>query len=225
MKKWKLFQSNGNFTTLLSKPNSCMMAAGHDGKDGEQQHVQSVDLPLRPAWVWNFRQQAQQRRECSHGGCWVSDWVTPQESDILRFGGVAFQYHPLHFNRLVLQCDMGSAYPPALNSRGQAGLPGSSCLLLTYHPPAKVAAERSCRRAAPRHGRPKDEAELVRGSGGGGFLLSSARCPLGSEAERSHLGERVSLVAPGNTAPKVFTLLGEEGQLRLGEIEASHRGG
>jgi hypothetical protein len=42
--------------------------AGHDGEDGEQQHMrQFVDLPLRPAWIRNVRQQAQQRREFGHG--------------------------------------------------------------------------------------------------------------------------------------------------------------
>lgn len=44
------------------------VAAGHDGEDGKQQHVgQLVQLALRPARIRNFLQQAQQRRECSHG--------------------------------------------------------------------------------------------------------------------------------------------------------------
>ena len=47
---------------------SIRVPAGHNGEDGEQQHVrQFVDLPLRPAWIRNFRQQAQQRREFGHG--------------------------------------------------------------------------------------------------------------------------------------------------------------
>ncbi len=38
------------------------VAAGHDGKDGEQQHVgQLVELPLSPAWIRHVRQQVQQR--------------------------------------------------------------------------------------------------------------------------------------------------------------------
>jgi hypothetical protein len=42
--------------------------AGHDGEDGEQQHMrQFVDLPLRPAWIRKVRQQAQQRHEFGHG--------------------------------------------------------------------------------------------------------------------------------------------------------------
>jgi hypothetical protein len=44
------------------------VAAGHDGEDGKQQHVgQLVEFALRPAWIRNFLQQAQQRRESSHG--------------------------------------------------------------------------------------------------------------------------------------------------------------
>ena len=44
------------------------VAAGHDGQDGEQQHVgQLVDLPLRPARIRDVRQHVQQRRKHSHG--------------------------------------------------------------------------------------------------------------------------------------------------------------
>ena len=44
------------------------VAAGHDGQDGEQQHVgQLVELPLRPARIRNVRQHVQQRRKRSHG--------------------------------------------------------------------------------------------------------------------------------------------------------------
>jgi len=43
------------------------VAAGHDGKDGEQQHVgQLVELPLRPARIRDIRQHIQQRRKRSH---------------------------------------------------------------------------------------------------------------------------------------------------------------
>jgi hypothetical protein len=44
------------------------VATGHDGKDGEQQQVgQLVELSLRPTWIGNVCEQAQQRRKCSHG--------------------------------------------------------------------------------------------------------------------------------------------------------------
>lgn len=44
------------------------VAAGHDSEDGKQQHIgQLVELPLRPARIGHWFQQAQQRRECSHG--------------------------------------------------------------------------------------------------------------------------------------------------------------
>jgi len=44
------------------------VAAGHDGEDGEQQHVgQLVELPLRPARIRDVRQHIQQRRKHSHG--------------------------------------------------------------------------------------------------------------------------------------------------------------
>src|SRR6186713_3130966 len=44
------------------------IAAGHDGKYREEQHMwQLVELSLCPAWIGNLRQQAQKRRECSHG--------------------------------------------------------------------------------------------------------------------------------------------------------------
>jgi len=47
---------------------SIRVAAGHDGKDGEQQHVgKLVLLALATAGIGNARQQAQQRRECVHG--------------------------------------------------------------------------------------------------------------------------------------------------------------
>jgi len=44
------------------------VAAGHDGQDGEQQHMrQLVELPLRPARIRDVRQHVQQRRKRSHG--------------------------------------------------------------------------------------------------------------------------------------------------------------
>ena len=44
------------------------VAAGDDGENGKQQHIwQLVELALGPARVRNFLQQAQQRRERSHG--------------------------------------------------------------------------------------------------------------------------------------------------------------
>jgi len=44
------------------------VSAGHDGEDGKQQHIwQLVALALRPARIRNFLQQAQRRRERSHG--------------------------------------------------------------------------------------------------------------------------------------------------------------
>ena len=44
------------------------VAAGHDGQDGEQQHVgQLVELSLRPAHIRDVRQHIQQRRKRSHG--------------------------------------------------------------------------------------------------------------------------------------------------------------
>ncbi len=44
------------------------VAAGHDGEDGKQQHVgKLVDLPLPTTRIGDFGEQAQQRRECSHG--------------------------------------------------------------------------------------------------------------------------------------------------------------
>jgi hypothetical protein len=44
------------------------VAAGHDGEDGKQQHMRKlVDLPLATTGIGNFSEQAQQRRECSHG--------------------------------------------------------------------------------------------------------------------------------------------------------------
>jgi hypothetical protein len=47
---------------------SIRVAAGHDGKNGEQQHVRKlVFLPLPAAGIGNFRQQVQQRCECGHG--------------------------------------------------------------------------------------------------------------------------------------------------------------
>ncbi len=44
------------------------VAAGHDGENGEQQHVgQLVELALRPARIRDVRQHIQQRRKHSHG--------------------------------------------------------------------------------------------------------------------------------------------------------------
>jgi len=44
------------------------VAAGHDGEDGEPQHVgQLVGLSLRPARIRHVRQHIQQRREHNHG--------------------------------------------------------------------------------------------------------------------------------------------------------------
>ena len=44
------------------------VAAGHDGDDGVQQHVgQPVALTLPTTAIGNFGEQAQQRRDCSHG--------------------------------------------------------------------------------------------------------------------------------------------------------------
>src|SRR5208337_5338922 len=60
-----------------------------------------------------FRQQIQQRRECSHGN--LRSRLPPQESDVRRFANPR-SYPTRHFAEPVLHPRLSSACPVALNS-------------------------------------------------------------------------------------------------------------
>ena len=95
------------------------VAAGHDGKDGEQQDVgQLIELALPTPGIGDVRQQTQQRRKCSHGNLRLG--CRPRSQTSSRFGNPLSE-QPLHFTPPVLQPGLTHPYPSALNSPGVLG--------------------------------------------------------------------------------------------------------
>jgi hypothetical protein len=89
------------------------VAARHDGKDGEQQHIgQPILASLRPTRIGNICQQIQQRRECTQGN--LGSKCHPKSQTFFNSGTLYLS--AAHFHPTLLHRGLRSTPNAALNS-------------------------------------------------------------------------------------------------------------